>query len=172
MVFCYTFNGYHLEKICFDEIYWSSAIKNLTWFWHNELAPYLLYNKDDKNDTISFKKVSYFILNDKEQSISQNVASTTIEVGFSKNKTLKRKSTHIKKKSKKSGELVYLCDICHQNFQENPDQFEKNSIECDKCKRWFRFGFVKISSAEDIPKANINWSGYICHELLKILQIN
>ena len=66
----------------FDEIYWSSTLKNLTWFWSNKLAPYLLYNKDDKNDTIFFQKNSDLILNEKEQSISPNVARTTIEVGF------------------------------------------------------------------------------------------
>ena len=59
------------------------------------------------------------ILNDKEQSTSQNVANTTIEVVFPQNKKLKLKSTHIKEKSKKSRELVYLCDICHQDCQEN-----------------------------------------------------
>ena len=94
-----------------------------------------MYNKDHKNDTISFHKNGDLILNGKEQSTSQNVGSTTIEVGYPQNKKLKLKSTHIKKDSKKSGELVYLCDICHQNCQENPDQFEKNSIECGKYKR-------------------------------------
>ena len=84
----------------------------------------LLYNKDDKNDTIYFKKSSDKILNDKEQSTSQNVASTTIEVRFPQNKKLKCKSIHIKEKSKKPRKLVYLY-ICHQNCQENPDQFEK-----------------------------------------------
>ena len=37
--FVYTFNGYHLEKIFYDEIYWSSILKNLTWFWHNYIVP-------------------------------------------------------------------------------------------------------------------------------------
>ena len=41
------------------------------------------------------------ILNNKEQSTSQNVASSTIEV-----KKLKRKSTHIKEKSRKPRDLV------------------------------------------------------------------
>ena len=100
---------------------WGSTLKKITWFWRNELAPYLLYNKDHKNDTISFKKNSDLILNNKEQSTSQNVANTTIKVGFPQNKKLKLKSTHIKEKSKKSRELVYLCDICHQNCQENLD---------------------------------------------------
>ena len=40
----------------------------------------------------------------------------------------------MKEKSKKPRELVYLRDICHKNCQENPDQFEKNSIACDKYK--------------------------------------
>ena len=96
--FVYTFNGYHLEKIFFDEVYWSSTLKNLTWFWHNELASYLLYNRDHKTDTISFNKNSDLILNEKEQSTSQNAASTTTEVGFPQNKKLKLKSTHIKEK--------------------------------------------------------------------------
>ena len=87
-----------MEKIFFDEIYWISTLKNLTWFWSNKLAPYLLYNKDDKNDTIFFQKNSDLILNEKEQSISPNVARTTIEVGFPQNRKLKRKSTHIKEK--------------------------------------------------------------------------
>ena len=119
-----------------------------------------MYNRDHKTDTISFNKNSDLIFNEKEQSTSQNAASTTIEVGFPQNKKLKLKSTHIKQKSKKHRELVYLCDICHQNCPENPDQFEKNSIECDKCKRWFHFVCVKINSVGDIPKANISW---ICH---------
>ena len=55
--FVYTFNGYHLEKIFFDEIYQSSILKNLTWFWHNQLAPYLLYNKDDKKISVKKKKI-------------------------------------------------------------------------------------------------------------------
>ena len=122
-----------------------------------------MYNKDHKNDTISFYKNSDLILNDKEQSTSKNVVSTTIEVGFPQNKKLKLKSTHIKENSKKPREVVYLCDICHQNCQENPDQFEKSSTECDKCKRWFHFGCVKINFSEDIPKANISWICYICH---------
>ena len=142
---------------------WGSTLKKITWFWRNELAPYLLYNKDHKNDTISFKKNSDLILNNKEQSTSQNVANTTIKAGFPQNKKLKLKSTHIKEKSKKSRELVYLCDICHQNCQENLDQFGKNSIECGKYKRWFHFGCLKINSAEDIPKGNISWICYICH---------
>ena len=53
------------------------------------------------------------------------LASTVTEVRFPQNKKSKRKSTHIKEKSKKTRELVYLCDICHQSCQENPDQFEK-----------------------------------------------
>ena len=103
------------------------------------------------------------ILNDKEQSTSQNVASTTIEVAFPQNKKLKLKSAHIKEKSKKPRELVCLCDICHQICQENPDQFKKSSIECDKCNWWFHFGCLKINSAEDISQANISWICYICH---------
>ena len=55
------------------------------------------------------------------------LASTVIEVRFPQNKKSKCKSTHIKEKSKKTRELVYLCDIYHQSCQENPDQFEKNS---------------------------------------------
>ena len=126
--FIYTFNGYHLEKIFFDDIYWGSTLKKLTWFWHNELVPYLLYNKGHKNNTIYFNKNSDLILNDKEQSTSQSCASTTIEVGYPQNKKLKLKWTHIKEKSKKPRELVYLCDICHQNYQKNPDQFEKIAL--------------------------------------------
>ena len=94
-----------------------------------------MYNQDDKNDTIYFKKGSDKILNDKEQSTSQNVTSTTIEVRFPQNKKLKCKSIHIKEKSRKPKELVYSYDICHQNCHENPDQFETNSTEWDKCKR-------------------------------------
>ena len=87
------------------------------------------------------------ILNDKEQSTSQTATSPVIEVRFPQNKKLKRKSTRIKEKSKNARELVYLCDICHQNYQENPDQFEKNSIECHKSKQWFHFVCVKINSS-------------------------
>ena len=67
---------------------WGSTLKKLIWFCHNELAPYLLYSKDHKNDTVSFNKNSDLILNDKEQSRSQNVANTTTEVGFPQNKKL------------------------------------------------------------------------------------
>ena len=52
----YTFSGYYLEKIFFDEIYWSSILKNLTWFWQNQLAPYLLYSRDDEKEKGSFQK--------------------------------------------------------------------------------------------------------------------
>ena len=76
---------------------------------------------------------------------------------------MKPKSTHIKEKSKKARELVYLCDISDQNCQENSDQFEKTSIVCDKCKQWFHFGCVKGNSVEGIPKANISWICYICY---------
>ena len=80
--FVYSFNGYHVEKIFFCEIYWGSTLKKSTWGWHSKYERYLLYNKDHKNDTISFYKNSDLILNDKEQSTSQNVVSTIIEVGF------------------------------------------------------------------------------------------
>ena len=81
--------GLRLENIFFGEIYWSNILKNLTWFWHNQLAPHLLYNKDDKID-------SDMILSDKEQSTSQTVTSMVIEVRFPQNEKLNCKLTHIK----------------------------------------------------------------------------
>ena len=48
--------------------------------------------------------------------------------------------------------MLYL----HRDCQENPDQFAKTSIECEKCKRWFHF-CLKINSVEDVTKANISW---------------
>ena len=96
-------------SIFFDEIYWSSTLKDLTQFWRNGLGPYLLYNKDNKIDAIFLKK-SDLILNDKEQNTSQNVASNTIEVGVPQNKKLKPKPTHIKEKSKNL-ENLYTCVI-------------------------------------------------------------
>ena len=55
--FVYKFNGYHLEKLFFDKIYSRSILKKLTWIWYSQLGAYFLYNKDDKIDTISSKKV-------------------------------------------------------------------------------------------------------------------
>ena len=105
LVFCLHIQWFK-KTFFFDEIYWGSTLKKLAWFWHNELAPYLLYNKDHKNDTISFNKNSDLNLNDKEQSTSQNVASTTIKVGFPQNKKLKLNQLTYKKNPKN---LKNLC---------------------------------------------------------------
>ena len=69
-----------------------------------------MHSKDHENDIISFSKNSDLILNDKEQSASQNVAITTIEVEFPQNKKLKPKSIHTKKISKDL-ENLYTCVI-------------------------------------------------------------
>lgn len=67
-----------IQKKCFfveieeKNLILKNILKNLTWFWHNQLAPYLLYNNDDKNDTMSFKKNSNMILNDKENKVDHN----------------------------------------------------------------------------------------------------
>ena len=96
--FVYTFNNYHVEKNLFDETCWSSILKNLTWFWYEQLASYLLCKKDENNDAISFIKNSDMNLNGKKQSTSQTVTSTVIEVRFPQDKKTKRKSTLIKEK--------------------------------------------------------------------------
>ena len=179
--FVYTAHGFYLEKIFFDEEFFTQMLQNLIMFWNQYMAKELLYkikNNSKENFTSSItNKItnnlsnnnfsSNFIQNIQSNSVI-NVADNNADVPIAANSLFpicKSNKSTSKAKGKKSASSkkgftpkpIYLCSVCKTDVPYNATTFEENSINCEICEMWFHFGCVDITDETMVPSESDSW---------------
>ena len=75
--FVFTFNGYHLERIKFDQSKWERLLLNLDQFWRNFVAHKLLEDAEDNPITIHVTKPDHFLTEETTEKTS-NLENTLL----------------------------------------------------------------------------------------------
>jgi len=59
---------------------------------------------------------------------------------------------------------IYTCQECETVLEEEPSDFEKQSIGCDGCDKWFHYKCVNIKGDETfLKRKNSKWYCNICN---------
>ena len=166
--FVYTEHGHYIEKILFDQIFFSKMIEKLSMFWYEFMAPELLYN---------IKPTLEFTNNTENCSINKNTAENTSSLSSQAinilteniNKRKYQSTSSSKKSSKRSftPNPIYICSLCKNNIPYIANNFEENSICCEICDMWFHFKCVGITDESKVPEESEPWMCEQCKILFK-----
>ena len=145
--FVYTAKGYHLERICFDPVFWEMVQENLVEFWMTYLSHELIYG--------SLANSEFF-----DNSLSDHTYNCSEMAAPAKQDTpgplLGSKVISKGPLSKPKLPRVYLCGKCADVIEDNPTSEQQESVECSQCQLWFHRSCAHIRDLDDVS-GNQEW---------------
>ena len=150
--FVYTAKGHHIERICFDTLFWKRVQSNLIQFWMEYLSKELIYGSLANTEVLDNNSIIDHTYNTNEMApIKQN------SMNLFKSKSFVTKGPLSKPKLP----LVYLCGKCAGLIEDNPATEQQESVECSQCQLWFHKQCARLTDLSTVS-GNNKWLCFNC----------